>query len=63
MRLLTAAVVSLSALALAPAAALAAPPANDNYLASVPVEAQAEHGPAGRHDRGDHAARPLQPEP
>ena len=43
MRLLTAAVVSLSALALAPAAALAAPPANDNYLASIPVEAQAEN--------------------
>jgi hypothetical protein len=42
MRLLTAAVVSLSVLALAPAAALAAPPANDNYLASIPVTAQAE---------------------
>jgi hypothetical protein len=43
MRLLTAAVVSLSVLALAPAAALAAPPANDNYLASIPVDAQAEN--------------------
>ena len=42
MRLLTAAVVSLSALALTPAGALAAPPANDNYLASIPIDAQAE---------------------
>lgn len=43
MRLLTAAVVSLSVLALAPAAALAAPPANDNYLASIPITPQAEN--------------------
>jgi hypothetical protein len=43
MRLLTAAVVSLSVLAVAPAAALAAPPANDNYLASLPVTPQAEN--------------------
>jgi hypothetical protein len=43
MRLLTAAVVSLSVLAVAPAAALAAPPANDNYLASLPVAAQPEN--------------------
>ena len=42
MRLLTAAVVSLSALALTPAGALAAPPPNDNYLASIPIEAQAQ---------------------
>ena len=43
MRLLTAAVVSLSVLALAPAAALAAPPPNDNYLASIPITPQAEN--------------------
>jgi hypothetical protein len=43
MRLLTAAVVSLSALALTPAGALAAPPINDNYLASLPVAVQPEN--------------------
>jgi hypothetical protein len=43
MRLLTAAVVSLSALALTPASALAAPPPNDNYLASLPIQPQAEN--------------------
>lgn len=43
MRLLTAAVVSLSTLALTPAVALAAPPANDNYLASIPITPQAEN--------------------
>ena len=63
MRLLTAAVVSLSVLALAPAVALAAPPPNDNYLASIPITPQAENSPPGRHDRGGYAGRPLQPQP
>jgi hypothetical protein len=39
-RLLPAAALSLSALVLLPSAAVAAPPANDNYLASIPIAPQ-----------------------
>ena len=42
MRLLSAAAVSLTALALVPGSAAAAPPVNDNYLASLPITPQAE---------------------
>ena len=61
-RLLFAAALTAAACASAPALASAAPPVNDNYLASLPVGPGRVHGD-DRHDRGDDPARPLQPEP
>ena len=61
-RLLFAAALTAAALVAAPAAASAAPPVNDNYLSSLPVD-QVDFTDHGGHDRGDDAAGPVQPEP
>ncbi len=45
-----------------PATAAAAPPPNDNYLASTTIALRGVPRQR-RHDRGDDAARPLQPRP
>ena len=62
MRQLLALVLAAAGLAATPALASAAPPVNDAYLASLPVDARAEFTATDGHDRGDDAGRPVQPE-
>ena len=63
MRLLTAAVVSLSVLALLPPPRSPRRPPNDNYLASIPIEAQAENVLQVDTTEATTQADTLQPEP